>query len=123
MPTAVDRPATVGCIAAIVIAAGLGLAGGQSAGGGARGAPAIGRPIIVEKNVEARMRDGVVLRADVYRPETPERLPALLLRTPYSKSAAREDSQFRRLAAHGYVVVVAGHARALHVRRCRPPAR
>ena len=105
MPTAVDRPATVGCIAAIVITAGLGLAGGQSAGGGARGAPAIGRPIIVEKNVEARMRDGVVLRADVYRPETPERLPALLLRTPYSKSAAREDSQFRRLAAHGYVVV------------------
>ena len=32
------------------------------------------------------MRDGVVLRADVYRPDTPERLPALLERTPYSKS-------------------------------------
>ena len=52
------------------------------------------------------MRDGVVLRADVYRPDTGEHLPALLQRTPYSKNPRREDSQFRRLAAHGYVVVV-----------------
>jgi predicted acyl esterase len=59
-----------------VITAGLRLASGQSAGGGPRGAPATSRPILAEKNVEARMRDGVVLRADVYRPETPERLPA-----------------------------------------------
>src|SRR5262245_41587616 len=62
--------------------------------------------ILVEKNVEATMRDGVILRADVYRPETPERLPLLLQRTPYSKNPGRADSQLRRLAAHGYVVVV-----------------
>src|SRR5262245_53480534 len=62
--------------------------------------------ITVEKNVEAKMRDGVILRADVYRPDTTERLPALLERTPYSKNPGRDDSQFRRLAAHGYVVVV-----------------
>jgi uncharacterized protein len=62
--------------------------------------------IVVEKNVEAKMRDGVILRADVYRPDTAERLPALLQRTPYSKNPGREDNQFRRLAAHGYVVVV-----------------
>jgi putative CocE/NonD family hydrolase len=62
--------------------------------------------IIVEKNVEARMRDGVILRADIYRPDTPERLPALVERTPYSKNPGRDDNQFRRLAAHGYVVVV-----------------
>src|SRR5262245_6919586 len=62
--------------------------------------------ILVEKNVEATMRDGVVLRADVYRPDTQERLPVLLQRTPYSKNPEREDNQFRRLAARGYVVVV-----------------
>jgi putative CocE/NonD family hydrolase len=62
--------------------------------------------IIVEKNVPARMRDGVVLRADVYRPDSAGRLPVLLQRTPYSKNPGREDNLFRRLAAHGYVVVV-----------------
>ena len=51
------------------------------------------------------MRDGVILRADIYRPNTPERLPALLSRTPYSKNPGRDDTA-RRLAAHGYVVVV-----------------
>jgi putative CocE/NonD family hydrolase len=62
--------------------------------------------IVVEKNVEARMRDGVILRADVYRPDVPEKLPALLQRTPYSKSARSDNNQFRRLASAGYVVVV-----------------
>lgn len=62
--------------------------------------------IIVEKNVEAKMRDGVVLRADVYRPDVPEKLPALLQRTPYSKSTRSDNNQFKRLAGAGYVVVV-----------------
>jgi putative CocE/NonD family hydrolase len=60
----------------------------------------------VEKNVEARMRDGVVLRADVYRPEGSGRYPALLKRTPYSKAAAGEIPFFQRLAGEGFVVVV-----------------
>jgi putative CocE/NonD family hydrolase len=65
------------------------------------------QPLIrVDKNVEARMRDGVILRADVYRPDTTERLPALLERTPYSKNPSQMDSLFRRLAARGFVVVV-----------------
>jgi putative CocE/NonD family hydrolase len=64
------------------------------------------RPLVVEKNVQARMRDGVILRADIYRPDVTERLPALLQRTPYSKAPSREDSMFQRLAAHGFVVVV-----------------
>jgi putative CocE/NonD family hydrolase len=62
--------------------------------------------VVVEKNLEARMRDGVILRADIYRPETQQRLPALLQRTPYSKSTRGDNNQFRRLAAAGYVVVV-----------------
>ncbi len=63
-------------------------------------------PIIVEKNVEARMRDGVILRADVYRPDVPERLPVLLQRTPYSKNPGNRDDAHRRLAASGFVVIV-----------------
>jgi putative CocE/NonD family hydrolase len=42
--------------------------------------------IIIEKNIEVPMRDGCVLRADLYRPDGPERLPVLLNRTPYDKS-------------------------------------
>ena len=62
--------------------------------------------LVIEKNVAATMRDGVVLRADVYRPTTPGRRPALLQRTPYSKNPEQADSQFHRLARAGFVVVV-----------------
>ncbi len=62
--------------------------------------------LVIDKNVEARMRDGVVLRADVYRPSGPGRRPALLQRTPYSKHPETADSQFHRLARAGFVVVV-----------------
>nr|MBP9105629.1 CocE/NonD family hydrolase [Gemmatimonadaceae bacterium] len=60
----------------------------------------------VEKNLEARMRDGVVLRADVYHPATPQRMPALLQRTPYSKNPQDANSLYHRLASAGFVVVV-----------------
>src|SRR5690348_1235311 len=33
------------------------------------------------------MRDGVVLRADVYRPESGGRVPAIVNRTPYDRSS------------------------------------
>jgi putative CocE/NonD family hydrolase len=62
--------------------------------------------ILVEKNVEARMRDGVILRADVYRPDVPGRFPVLLQRTPYSKNPGERDQSHRRLAARGFVVIV-----------------
>jgi hypothetical protein len=32
------------------------------------------------------MRDGVILRADVYRPDTPEPVPAIVNRTPYDRT-------------------------------------
>src|SRR3990172_140180 len=63
-------------------------------------------PVALEKNVEVRMRDGVVLRSDIYRAEAPGRFPALLKRTPYSKGAASEIPFFRRLAGQGFVVAV-----------------
>jgi len=42
--------------------------------------------IVVEKNIEVPMRDGTILRADLYRPDTQEKLPVLLNRTPYNKA-------------------------------------
>jgi len=55
--------------------------------------------------VEARMRDGIILRADVYRPDTPERLPVLLQRTPYGKGFS--NPAFALMAAErGYAVVI-----------------
>lgn len=63
--------------------------------------------VVIEPNVMVRMRDGVSLATDIYRPAkggipTPERLPVVLVRTPYDKSA---DKDARFFAAHGYVVV------------------
>ena len=62
--------------------------------------------VLVEKNVPARMRDGVVLRADVYRPAAAGRHPVLLQRTPYSKNADGAARRFSAIAARGFVVVV-----------------
>jgi uncharacterized protein len=42
--------------------------------------------LIFERNLEVPMRDGCVLRADLFRPDTSEKLPVLLNRTPYNKS-------------------------------------
>jgi putative CocE/NonD family hydrolase len=81
----------------LVFTAGLSLPAAQTPS-----APAV----LVEKHVEARMRDGTVLRADVYRPDGPGRFPALLQRTPYSKNARGSADAFRRLSASGYVVIV-----------------
>ncbi len=41
--------------------------------------------ITVEKNIAVEMRDGCVLRADLFRPDTVDKLPVLLNRTPYNK--------------------------------------
>jgi uncharacterized protein len=61
--------------------------------------------IATEFGVEAKMRDGTILRADVYRPKAAEeKFPVLLERTPYDK---RNSAGFAvRAAAHGYVVII-----------------
>ncbi len=53
----------------------------------------------VTRNVEAVMRDGVVLRADIARPKARGRFPVILERTPYGKEVPAH------LAAAGYVVI------------------
>ena len=76
-------------------------------GGAVQPSPPSASPgIRIEKNVPAAMRDGVVLRADVYRPTSPGSFPALLQRTPYSKNDRDSARRFSAIAARGYVVVV-----------------
>lgn len=63
-----------------------------------------------ETNVPARMRDGTVLYADVYRPATKDPVPVILMRTQYDKSAAQvQPSRFQTpawFASHCYIVVI-----------------
>jgi putative CocE/NonD family hydrolase len=62
---------------------------------------------VVERDVAVRMRDGVVLRADVWRPAAPGRYPTLVYRTPYDRRDVQgEGSTVARAAARGYAVVV-----------------
>src|SRR5437016_7717278 len=57
-----------------------------------------------EHGVEAKMRDGTTLRADVYRPKAEGTFPVLLERTPYDK---RNSAAFGvKAAARGYVVII-----------------
>jgi len=61
----------------------------------------------VERNFEAKMRDGVTLRADIYRPDAEGKFPILLQRTPYNKLSWGPDIDFfYKATARGYVVVV-----------------
>jgi putative CocE/NonD family hydrolase len=64
--------------------------------------------VSVERDVEAAMRDGVVLRADVYRPEAPGEYPVLVQRTPYDKTVAQQITYQHPAwyARQGYVVVI-----------------
>jgi len=60
----------------------------------------------VETNVAAAMRDGVILRADIYRPKADGLFPVLLCRTPYGKTRRKMHSQIgNEMASRGYIVV------------------
>jgi len=60
--------------------------------------------VTVEQDITAKMRDGVTLRADIYRPKASGKFPVLLERTPYNKRGGRDFGM--RGAARGYVVVL-----------------
>jgi uncharacterized protein len=61
-------------------------------------------PVKFEGNVAIKMRDGVTLRADVYRPKADGKFPVLLERTCYDKYS--NISTGLRGASRGYVVVL-----------------
>ena len=62
---------------------------------------------VVLENVAVPMRDGVVLRADIWLPKAKGRFPILVYRTPYGKqNAPKEWNTFEKLPARGYAVVI-----------------
>ena len=61
--------------------------------------------LIIEQNCEAVMRDGTILRADFYLPQSADSVPALLCRTPYNKGRDVYRAVGESMAAHGYGVV------------------
>jgi putative CocE/NonD family hydrolase len=60
--------------------------------------------ITLEEGVAAKMRDGVTLRADIYRPKADGRFPVLLERTPYDKHGSAAFGL--KAASRGYVVIL-----------------
>ena len=65
--------------------------------------------LLIDKDQRVRMRDGVELVTDVYRPDTREQVPALLQRMPYNKEShelVNYSLDVLRAARSGYAVVV-----------------
>jgi putative CocE/NonD family hydrolase len=59
--------------------------------------------VVFERNVKVVMRDGVVLRADIYRPQAEGKFPVLLQRTPYD----RRNFEFGlKGAQRGFVMII-----------------
>ena len=59
--------------------------------------------VTIERDVAAKMRDGITLRADICRPKADGKFPVLLTRTPYDKYGSIGNCL--RWAARGYVVI------------------
>src|SRR5438874_3705832 len=59
--------------------------------------------VIYERGVAVKMRDGVTLRADIFRPNAEGKFPVLLQRTPYNKDNGVGFGI--KAAAHGYIVI------------------
>lgn len=65
--------------------------------------------IITEKNVPCTLRDGTILRADVYLPSTSGKYPVLVTRLPYGKDDPFFSHRYidtNRLVRAGYVVII-----------------
>jgi putative CocE/NonD family hydrolase len=63
----------------------------------------------VDFDVEIPMRDGTILRCDIYRPAGLERVPVILQRTPYDKRfnhTTHTGLDARAAVARGYALVV-----------------
>jgi uncharacterized protein len=62
--------------------------------------------VLVEKDVPMQTRDGVTLRADVYRPDAPGRFPVLLSRLPYNKNLRPRPGDIDSFVERGYGVIM-----------------
>jgi uncharacterized protein len=71
--------------------------------------PSLSQPqyrIVVEHDVPAKMRDGIMLYADVHRPDAAGPCPVIIMRVPYDKAAATPLNYVKYFVPRGYVVVV-----------------
>jgi len=59
----------------------------------------------IDFNQRVKMRDGVELSADVYRPDAEGRFPVILSRTPYNKNGSRQLDFGRTFASRGYAYI------------------
>lgn len=65
--------------------------------------------VLIEKNVPCELRDGTILRADIYRPNKEGKYPVLLTRLPYNKDLPRYSQMILdpvKAANKGYIVVI-----------------
>ena len=64
--------------------------------------------VTIERNIDVPMRDGTVLRADVWRPDADGEFPVLIERTPYDKTGSSESNEKAGefYGSQGYVVVI-----------------
>jgi uncharacterized protein len=68
---------------------------------GVLAAPGREAAVVIERDVPVKMRDGVVLKADVHRPDSGGPYPVLVWLTPYGK----HKQQFDKYVKAGYIVV------------------
>jgi putative CocE/NonD family hydrolase len=61
-------------------------------------------PIVVERDVPVKMRDGVILRADIYRPKADGKFPVILQRRYVDKRTIVDFGY--TAAARGYVAII-----------------
>ena len=62
--------------------------------------------VVVQTGARMETRDGVTLRADIYRPKAEGKFPVILMRTPYDKSVGWAAAPAYQVASHGYVMIV-----------------
>lgn len=62
--------------------------------------------VLSVRGVKFPMRDGVKLSADIYRPISEEKFPAILIMTPYSNNGPGTINRAKWFAKRGYAVVM-----------------
>src|SRR5689334_10141213 len=62
--------------------------------------------VTAERGHRVRMRDGIRLSVDVYRPAGKDRYPGILIHTPYNNNAAGLVQRAKWFARRGYAVAL-----------------
>ena len=57
----------------------------------------------VQTNVRVKMRDGISLVCDIYRPQGEGKFPIVMTRTPYNR---KDPATGMFIASHGYIAIL-----------------